>query len=82
LTGGVSPTRSRSARYSTPSTNSAAVGAWSRSSAAVLRRPAGHSVEVLIGIYAKCLDGSDALVRSRVQAALGYADTDTDEVTG
>jgi hypothetical protein len=29
------------------------------------------------GIYAKCLDGGDALVRRRVQAALGYADTDT-----
>ena len=37
---------------------------------------AGHSVEVLLRIYAKCLDGSDALVRWRVQAALGYADTD------
>jgi integrase len=37
---------------------------------------AGHSVEVLLRIYAKCLDGSDALVRRRVQAALGYADTD------
>jgi hypothetical protein len=45
---------------------------------------AGHSVEVLLRIYAKCLDGSDALVRQRVQAALGYADTDNDndEVTG
>jgi integrase len=39
---------------------------------------AGHSVEVLLRIYAKCLDGGDALVRRRVQAALGYAD----EVTG
>jgi hypothetical protein len=40
---------------------------------------AGHSVEVLLRIYAKCLDGGDAVVRRRVQAALGYADTD--EVT-
>ncbi len=39
---------------------------------------AGHSVEVLLRIYAKCLDGGDALVRRRVQAALGYADTDND----
>jgi hypothetical protein len=32
----------------------------------------------------KCLDGGDALIRQRVQAALGYADTDNDngEVTG
>ena len=43
---------------------------------------AGHSVEVLLRIYAKCLDGSDALVRRRVTAALGYADIDTDEVAG
>jgi integrase len=45
---------------------------------------AGHSVEVLLRIYAKCLDGSDALVRRRVQAALGYADTDinNDQATG
>jgi integrase len=37
---------------------------------------AGHSVDVLLRIYAKCLDGGDALIRQRVQAALGYADTD------
>jgi len=43
---------------------------------------AGHSVEVLLRIYAKGLDGGDALVRRRVQAALGYADTDNSEVTG
>ena len=41
---------------------------------------AGHSssVEVLLRIYARCLDGGDALVRRRVQAALGYDDTATD----
>jgi hypothetical protein len=39
---------------------------------------AGHSVEVLLRIYAKCLDGGDALVRRRVEAALGCADTDND----
>jgi hypothetical protein len=38
---------------------------------------AGHSVEVLLRIYAKCLDGGDALIRQRVQAALGHADPDT-----
>jgi integrase len=37
---------------------------------------AGHSVEVLLRIYAKCLDGGDALVRQRVQAALGHGVTD------
>jgi len=34
---------------------------------------AGHSVEVLLRIYAMCLDGGDALIRQRVQAALGHA---------
>jgi integrase len=33
---------------------------------------AGHSVEVLLKIYAKCLDGEDATIRRRVQAALGH----------
>jgi integrase len=37
---------------------------------------AGHSVEVLLRTYAKCLDGGDALIRRRVQAALGHANTD------
>jgi integrase len=33
---------------------------------------AGHSVEVLLKIYAKCLDGSQAELRQRVQRALGH----------
>lgn len=33
---------------------------------------AGHSLEVLLKIYAKCLDGTDAANRRRVQAALGH----------
>ncbi|HEX5741955.1 MAG TPA: hypothetical protein VFY17_10445 [Pilimelia sp.] len=33
---------------------------------------AGHSVEVLLKIYAKCLDGGRAALRGRVDAALGY----------
>lgn len=32
---------------------------------------AGHSVDVLLRVYAKCLDGQDAEARKRVQAALG-----------
>jgi integrase len=32
---------------------------------------AGHSVEILLKIYAKCLDGEGAAVRQRVEAALG-----------
>ena len=39
---------------------------------------AGQSVEILLRIYAKCLDGGDAEIRRRVQAALGYDDTATD----
>jgi hypothetical protein len=48
------------------------------------RRAAHHggrvgwaSVEVLLRIYAKCLDGGDALVRRWVEAALGHVDTHT-----
>ena len=37
----------------------------------------GHSVEVPLRVYAKCLDGGDALLRRRVQAALGYGNVDT-----
>ena len=33
---------------------------------------AGHSVEVLLKIYAKCVDGGAELLRQRVQAALGH----------
>ena len=33
---------------------------------------AGHSVEILLKIYAKCLDGGTELLRQRVQAALGH----------
>ena len=33
---------------------------------------AGQSVEILLRIYAKCLDGTDAAIRQRVQIALGH----------
>ncbi|WP_246002749.1 tyrosine-type recombinase/integrase [Allorhizocola rhizosphaerae] len=33
---------------------------------------AGHSVEILLKIYAKCLDGGAELLRKRIQAALGH----------
>jgi len=33
---------------------------------------AGHSVEILLKIYAKCLDGGTELLRQRVQQALGH----------
>lgn len=33
---------------------------------------AGHSVEILLKIYAKCLDGQDAVARRRVENALGW----------
>ena len=57
----------------------AAVSTWLNGGvpATTVAEWAGHSVEVLLRIYAKCLDGGDALIRQRVQAALGYADTDT-----
>lgn len=33
---------------------------------------AGHSVEVLLKVYAKCVDGQDAIARRRAEQALGY----------
>jgi hypothetical protein len=33
---------------------------------------AGHSVEVLLNTYVKCLDGGTELLRPRVQAPLGH----------
>ncbi|GII20839.1 tyrosine-type recombinase/integrase [Planosporangium mesophilum] len=33
---------------------------------------AGHSVEILLKIYAKCLDGGGEVLRQRIQAALGH----------
>lgn len=33
---------------------------------------AGHSVEVLLKIYAKCIEGQDEIARRRVQEALGH----------
>ena len=35
---------------------------------------AGHSVEVLLEVYAKCLDGQDQLAMRQVQHALGHRD--------
>ena len=34
---------------------------------------AGHSVEILLKIYAKCLDGGGEIMRQRIQEALGHA---------
>ena len=32
---------------------------------------AGHSVEMLLRVYAKCLDGQDEIAKRRITAALG-----------
>ena len=32
---------------------------------------AGHSVNVLLRVYAKCIDGQDDVARRRIQEALG-----------
>jgi integrase len=36
---------------------------------------AGHSVNVLMRIYAKCLDGQDEAARRRIEAALSAVET-------
>jgi integrase len=52
----------------------AAVSTWLNGGvpATTVAEWAGHSVEVLLKTYAKCLDGGDATIRGRVQAALGH----------
>jgi integrase len=52
----------------------AAVSTWLNGGvpATTVAEWAGHSVEVLLKIYAKCLDGGSAALRRRVEAALGY----------
>ncbi|WP_033439390.1 tyrosine-type recombinase/integrase [Saccharothrix sp. NRRL B-16314] len=52
----------------------AAVSTWLNGGvpAVTVAEWAGHSVEVLLKIYAKCLDGEAVTVRQRVQAALGF----------
>lgn len=54
----------------------AAVSTWLNGGvpATTVAEWAGHSLEVLLKIYAKCLDGTDAAIRRRVQAALGHTD--------
>ncbi len=39
---------------------------------------AGHSIEILLKIYAKCLDGGAEQLRKRVEAALGHDPAVTD----
>jgi integrase len=51
----------------------AAVSTWLNGGvpAADVASWAGHSVEVLLTIYARCLDGSAAVLRKRIEKALG-----------
>lgn len=52
----------------------AAVSTWLNGGvpAVAVAEWAGHSVEVPLKIYAKCLDGEAVTVRQRVEAALGH----------
>ncbi|CAG6399523.1 hypothetical protein NMG29_40275 [Streptomyces cocklensis] len=38
---------------------------------------AGHSVDVLLKIYAKCIDGQEAEINQRIMQGLGEAETST-----
>ncbi|MGH3341370.1 MAG: tyrosine-type recombinase/integrase [Carbonactinosporaceae bacterium] len=52
----------------------AAVSTWLNGGvpATVVAEWAGHSVQVLLEVYAKCLDGQDEIAKQQVQAALGH----------
>jgi integrase len=51
----------------------AAVSLWLNAGAAApeVAERAGHSVEVLLRVYAKCIDGGDEIVNRRIDAVLG-----------
>ena len=51
----------------------AAVSLWLNAGvpATQVAERAGHSVEVLLRVYAKCLDGGDKIANMRIDAALG-----------
>ncbi|MFG3703588.1 hypothetical protein ACGF7U_02465 [Micromonospora sp. NPDC047670] len=50
----------------------AAVSLWLNSDvpATDVAARAGHSVDVLLKVYAKCIDGQEATVNQRIEAAL------------
>ncbi|GAA2645869.1 hypothetical protein GCM10010399_94490 [Dactylosporangium fulvum] len=50
----------------------AAVSLWLNAGvpATQVAEGAGHSVNVLLKVYAKCIDGQDEAVRRRIEAAL------------
>ncbi|MPY85728.1 MAG: integrase, partial [Actinophytocola sp.] len=54
----------------------AAVSTWLNGGvpATLVAEWAGHSVEVLLEVYAKCLDGQDQVAMRQVQQALGHRD--------
>ncbi len=56
----------------------AAVSTWLNAGvpATLVAGWAGHSVEVLLKIYAKCLDGEEVRMRSRIEEALGWKPAD------
>jgi integrase len=51
----------------------AAVSLWLNAGvpAPTVARRAGHSVEVLLRVYAACIDGEDELANTRISDALG-----------
>ena len=44
-----------------------------RPSATYVAQRAGHSVEVLLKIYAKCLDGDDGIMNGRIDGPAPYS---------
>jgi hypothetical protein len=63
----------------------AAVSTWLNAGVPATQVPewAGHSVHVLLKVYAKCIDGQDEAARRRIECALGLSpepDPDTPEL--
>jgi len=64
-------------------TSDACVSTWLNGGVAPTRVAewAGHSVAVLLQIYAKCIAGQEDMARKRIESALGIDPPETDRPT-
>lgn len=52
---------------------------WRHRTRAQVAEWAGHSVAILLKIYAKCIDGQDDIAKRRIEEALGDPGEDASE---
>ena len=79
LTAALTPVQQRSPLAARPyDLRHAAVSTWLNAGVAApqVAEWADHSVNVLLKVYAKCIDGQEDLARRRIAEALGLAEED------